>query len=121
MSCLFNSLCRSTGMSPFELRQKICDYQDVNPIFGEQFTFQDIIQHEDINRTIKDYTQSMRKESTMGGAIEIACFCNLFSRKVIVKILQTGDQVEFSPLSGVIKDNPIYLQWNGGHFDEVIN
>ena len=118
MSCLFDSLSTFTkGLTSFELRQAICDYLETNPLLMDDLTAESVINSEN-GLSLVDYVRTMRGQNTMGGAIEIRAFINIFKINIRVKSLPNQRNIEFL----FNNQNPWReIVWTGGHFDPVIN
>jgi hypothetical protein len=133
MSCLFNSLSRFVDDNSGEIRRKICDYLETNPILFSEVKAEDIILWES-NTTLFNYVSKMRHISTWGGAIEIRAFCNLYNLSVeVVNIRDSkGEKSIFFPcnIKNVVESNEIEeniineesrakISWNGGHYEPL--
>lgn len=81
MSCLFDSLAPFVGMEPHQLRLAIVDYIQTNPRFDGALSFEEHIQYESM-QTLYEYTEKMKRPTTMGGALEIVAFSRLFDISV---------------------------------------
>jgi hypothetical protein len=120
MSCLFNSLNYFIKEGSNEIRQKICDYLKENkPIMSDMET-KDVLLLE--SKSVEQYIQRMRQQSTWGGAIEIQCACNIWNLKIVVKNIRdrtpNAKCIEFLPVSNSY-DNMISISWNGGHYEPI--
>lgn len=114
MSCLFNSLHYFIPQSSsLEIRNKICDYLQVNGKIIDGLSTQYII-----NLECNNYIEKMRNTSTWGGAIEIQAACNIWNLKIIVKNIRdkNGKNIEFLPINNNFTKSCI-LQWSGGHYE----
>lgn len=121
MSCLFDSLSTFVALNPYELRQAICDYLETNPLLMDDLRAENVIELENGNKMI-DYIRSMRNQSTMGGAIEIRAFVNIFKINIRVKSLPNQKNIEFVNSNSNNASNNAWREiiWNGGHFDPLI-
>lgn len=118
MSCLFNSLNHFIGEGSYEIRQKICNYlQENNPIIDGLKT-NSILETE--NLSAEQYISNMRLTSTMGGAIEIQCACNIWGMQINVNNCRDGNNqiIEFIPLNNS-HNKIVYIYWNGGHYEPI--
>lgn len=122
MSCLFQSLSFFIRRHPEELRKQICDYLLTDAILIKpDAKVSDIIKFQpDIPSTsLERYVQIMSQQSTMGGAIEITAFCNLY--KLNVRVVQCGTRVSTMPIEFI--NDPmnkwVTISWNGGHYEPV--
>lgn len=117
MSCLFDSLSSFVTLKSHELRQGICDYLQTNPLLMDDLNAESVIQNENGN-SLENYVRMMRNQNTMGGAIEIRAFVNIFKINIKVRSLPNGKTIEFVQNS----ENPWQeIIWTGGHFDPVID
>ena len=113
MSCLFDSLSTFVNASPTSLRNMICNYLDTNPLLMDDLTAESVIKAE-CDGDLKKYTTSMHNPLTMGGAIEIKAFVNMFRINIIVLSIPNNKMIEFiQPGNEVTKK----IRWTGGHFD----
>ena len=112
MSCLFKALCNFSPDSTDELRQKICDFLEKNPILFDTIHVSNIVKWEK-NKTLKDYITEMRNNETWGGAIEIKSFCEIYKIQVNVHTIG-GKIISFIPLT--IPTAIINISWSGNHF-----
>ena len=115
MSCLFDSLSTYVHTSPHNLRNMICHYLETNPLLMDDMTAETVIKAE-CDSDFKKYIASMYNSSTMGGAIEIKAFVNMFRINITVVSLPNNKLIEFtSPGNEVVKK----IRWTGGHFDPL--
>lgn len=114
MSCLFDSLSKSVGISSRQLRLKIVEYLKTNPLILDDCKASDVINWTE-GSDINNYTHSMSKNCTWGGAIEIKCFCDLYSAKVVVHVSYTGKQ--FVIESTKTPSIEVHIRYNGAHFN----
>jgi hypothetical protein len=117
MSCLFHSLSRIIGEDNYQIRQKICNYLQTNPILYD-ISASLAIQIES-GKNLTDYVSTMRSRSTWGGAIEIRAFVELWKRPVRVLVLSTRKWIEF-PYDGDCSNNVCKISWNGGHYEPIL-
>ena len=110
MSCLFKALSNFTADNPEELRSKICDFLEQNPILFADIRVNDIVKWEKDS----NYIMNMRDSETWGGAIEIKSFCEIYKIQVNVHIIMNNRIVNFIPLHEPI--SIINITWNGNHF-----
>jgi len=121
MSCLFNSLHHFIpNESSHSIRQKICDYLQNNSPIIDGLDTAVILELDSGPGGASKYIESMRSESTWGGAIEIQCACNLWSFRIIVRNNRGGEKssIEFLPISELCTKT-IELEWTGGHYEPV--
>lgn len=111
MSCLFRSLSKFVDLKTDELRQKICDFLEENPVLLDSQKVNDLINTQNIQPV--DYIQNMRKPSTWGGGIEIKSFCDMYNYQVNVHI-PGNIIIPFYPKLLPIKI--INISWTGYHF-----
>lgn len=116
MSCLFDSLSTYVDINSHELRQSICYYLDTNPIFMDDLNAETIIEYE-TNTPLKNYVANMRQDHTLGGAIEIRAFINIFKINILVKSIPNNREIEF-----LIDPNAQWkcILWTGNHFDPTL-
>lgn len=115
MSCLFDSLSTFIDMPSHKLRLYISNYLATNPILMDDLNAETVIMYE-TNTPLEQYTQSMRCNSTFGGAIEIRAFTKLFNINIRVLSTPNNKTVEFvNSESNTWKT----IRWSGGHFDPV--
>ena len=110
MSCLFKALSNFTADNSEELRSKICDFLEQNPILFADIRVNDIVKWEKDS----NYIMNMRDSETWGGAIEIKSFCEIYKIQVNVHIIMNNRIVNFIPLDGPM--SIINITWNGNHF-----
>ena len=117
MSCLFDSLSVFVNIDSYTLRQVISNYLETNPILMDDLNAESVILYE-TNMSLSDYVSKMKNQDTMGGAIEIRSFINLFKVNILVKSLPNNKEIQFlySPES-IWKA----IIWTGGHFDPIRN
>jgi len=113
MSCLFNSLSRFVGCTHQQLRNTIVQYLASNPKLMDSVSANEVVKWTE-NADLAGYLRGMQQTSTWGGAIEIKAFCDLYSMKIVVVVLQTGKQIEFVGKS--MKNGTAVVEWNGGHY-----
>lgn len=115
MSCLFDSLSvsldsYSINLTSDQIRQAICDYLAQNNPIIEGFDTKELLDMENLS-----YVQTMRQNTTMGGAIEIQAACCIWKSKIYVQT--NSSEIEFLPLINQDPDLPcIYLRWYGAHY-----
>ena len=103
MSCLFDSI--NYFVKEKDIRKIICDYlQDNKPIIDGLET-KDILE--------ENYIEDMRKPTTMGGAIEIQCACNIWRCRI--NVIYNSKIIEFLPFEQY--DKTFFIIWNGNHYD----
>ena len=112
MSCLFKALSNFTTDSTDELRKKICDFLEQNPILFAEIKTENIVKWEK-DLSLRDYITSMRSNETWGGAIEIKSFCEMYKIQIHVHIMD-NKIITFIPLSP--PESIINITWNGNHF-----
>ena len=112
MSCLFRSLSNFISSDTDELRQKICDFLEQNPIIFDDIKADKAIEWEK-NISLQEYVNEMRKNETWGGAIEIKSFCEIFKIQVNVHI-SSIKIIDFMPSTPPV--SIINISWNGNHF-----
>ena len=118
MSSLFNSLSYFVGKDGYEIRQMICNYLEENkPIIEGLETFK-VIQFD--NENAENYISKMRLPSTLGGAIELQCACNIWNYKINVLNYRERNNttIEFIPLNGNI-EKTINVYWTGNHYEPI--
>jgi len=151
MSCLFQSLSNSVVQCEIQtLRNKICDYLAGNPKLADLGNCEEVLillQDESMPIPLDNYVENMRHAHTMGGAIEIMCFVQMFKTNVVVIDKRSGHKMEFhyfqdytidvvsqdketsgdsttvlqnTSLQNTASENVIHLNWNGGHFDRCV-
>ena len=114
MSCLFNSLSHFlNGVTSTQLREIICNYMKQNPKIMDDTRIDDVIKWENGN-SIEDYLSNMEKTSTWGGGIEIKCFCEIYSIRVLVNF--NNRKIEFLPAS-LTSVKTIELCYTGNHYE----
>ena len=106
-------------MTPYDLRQGICDFCETNPKLIDDMSFEDMIKYDSNSSTelsLQDYVRNMRNTSTMGGAIEIKAFCVLFKRNAKIYSVPNNKIIEF-----IVNEKYPYitLRWTGGHYDPM--
>jgi hypothetical protein len=118
MSCLFDSLSTFiVNLNSTQLRQAICDYLETNPLLMDDLKAENVIEGEN-GMKLENYVRIMRNQNTMGGAIEIRAFINIFKINIRVKSIPNNRLIEFL----VDKENQWKeLVWTGGHFDPVVD
>lgn len=122
MSCLFVSLAHfEPRLNASALRSKICDFFQTNPPLGEFEKASQAIKFES-DQELEPYVESMRKESTQGGALEIMAYCEMFPRKCIVTSTRGKDQTKNHVTEFISPRTPnpekcVSVKWNGGHYD----
>lgn len=116
MSCLFDSLSYYVdNLNSFELRQKICDYLEKNPLAIDNIRLNTITELT-YNKSLENYIKNMRLSSTWGSGIEIKCFCDMFG--VFINIYHKNKIIEFIPKK--IKINKvIMLSYTGNHYEHM--
>lgn len=112
MSCLFDSLSKFTSHSSSDLRGHIVTYLRTNPKLMGDATFEDIMSWEETEAN--SYTESMSKQETWGGGIEIKAFVDLFQVNVNVHIPMVQKIVEFKYNENT--DKIINILWTGNHY-----
>ena len=115
MSCLFNSISYFINDSSNNIRQKICKYlEDNNPIINGLDT-KTILNIENVN-----YINNMKRQNTLGGAIEIQCACNIWNLCIIVKNIQNKNHtnIQFLPINNNY-NRTIYISWSGNHYEPI--
>lgn len=119
MSCLFNSINYFIKEGSYEIRQKICDYLEENNPIIDGLDTNNILLFESESSEI--YISNMRLTTTMGGAIEIQCACNIWNLRINVQ--NNNDIIEFIPIECNNRDDikTINIYWTGGHYDPIIN
>lgn len=120
MSCLFRSLSFYVqGVEENQLRQIICNYLQQNPPLMEELKLQDILVAE--GNQLDQYVQTMRHDSTWGGAIEIKAFCEIFKVAVEVLVQATQKNILFLPSNTNNSLPPtipkIRIEWMGMHYE----
>ncbi|MHB1955660.1 MAG: OTU domain-containing protein [Sulfobacillus sp.] len=116
MSCLFRALCLfHPEYSERTMRKKIVRYLASNPQFeiGSLRTIVDWTE----DASLESYVKHMSEPDSWGGGIEIKAFCELFGERVIVAVLQNGNEIEFEPDDKRAIVRTIRLTWNGSHFE----
>jgi hypothetical protein len=118
MSCLFNSLSYFINETDIEIRNKICDYLELNKPIIEGVDTYKIIEYE--NNSVHSYITTMRSTSTPGGAIEIQAACNIWNININVHNYRDPDNkiIQFVPLNKII-DKTIDIYWTGGHYEPI--
>ena len=112
MSCLFKALSNFIPDNTEELRSKICNFLEQNPILFADIKVNNIVKWEK-DMVLNEYIMNMRSNETWGGAIEIKSFCELYKIKVNVH-LANNKIINFIPL-----DDPIAIiniTWIGNQF-----
>ena len=112
MSCLFVSMSKFFNEDHVTIRNKICNYLESDNIIIEGMNTKDVLE---IDR--ENYVNDMRSISTMGGAIEIQCSCNIWKCQINVHH-NNNKIIEFLPLNKCI-EKTINIYWNGGHFEAI--
>jgi len=113
MSCLFNSLNYFIKDNSHNIRQKICDYLQNNNKIIDGLETSVVLELDSPN-----YVENMRRDETMGGAIEIQSACNIWNLQIVVinnRDKETSN-IEFLPYNGIY-DKTIQLIWTGGHYE----
>lgn len=64
---------------------------------------------------INTYINNMSKESTMGGGIEIKCFCDMYNMSVIVHY--ENKEIKFIPNNDISKT--VELNYTGSHYTHI--
>lgn len=119
MSCLFRSLAFFLkNINTDELREIITDYISKDPVLIEPNIKLSTLLSLD-NKRLNDYTESMSRSSTWGGAIEIKTFCEIFKIKVYVLVIEEGRYIEFIPSREENNGNIIKISWNGYHYEPL--
>ena len=113
MSCLFDSLSRFLLINSFQLRQNICNYLQNNPILFDGIKASDWIFWEN-NTNLYNYVNNMRYPYTWGGAIEIKCFCNIYTVQVNVHF--QNKIISFYP--NITPNKIININYTGNHFKQ---
>lgn len=120
MSCLFRALGYFIKENEQILRQRICNYLQLNKTLAhlDASTF---VQW-DTQMAIDDYVRCMRQDHTWGGAIEIQAFCELYGLPITCVDQRTGKKFQYVPL----KENRqgtdrITLLWQGAnHYEPLV-
>ena len=120
MSCLFDSLSHYIeNVSSHELRSMVTEYLEKDPVFFEELDnhgrLSSLLKYEDPRFSLASYVQSMKQDSTWGGAIEIRAFCELFQVRVVVRIYSNEKTIEFFPQN---KDphHTVEIGYTGNHY-----
>ena len=115
MSCLFNSLSYFIPETSLNIRQQICNYLEANNTIIDGIETKDIL-----NMESKDYIQSMRNQSTWGGAIEIQAACNIWKMGINVHDIRGGKKgiICFIPVVTEVLQT-INISWSGGHYEPI--
>jgi hypothetical protein len=104
------------------LRSMIVDYMRTDPILFDEdppVSLSKVLEASNLGK-LSEYCDHMNRTSTWGGALEIRMFCDLFCVTVHVKVLQTGKMIEFLPKEkNCTEIVPIYISWNGGHYEPI--
>lgn len=118
MSCLFQSFSVAVAPDTTELiRQKICNHL-ASTEWKDQEGAEFWISWLEDNLTLPAYVARMRLPSSMGGALEIQCFAQLYRYRVIVQSLPNQRNIEFIPFDGIYFKT-LTISWNGGHYEFV--
>ena len=115
MSCLYIAIGNLLKINHREIRQKICDYLSAGNNLIDGLETKDILNIED-----KNYVKNMRRQSTWGGAIEIAAACNIWNCRInVINIRERPNKIiEFNPSVSVI-EKTLTLKWTGSHYTHV--
>ena len=109
MSCLFRSLSKFVNLEEDNLRKKICDFLETNPLLIDgTLKTSDITPQE-----FSTYILNMRDCDTWGGGIEIKAFCEIYNYQVNVYI-PNGKIISFYPKRLPVRIINITL--TGNHF-----
>ena len=112
MSCLFNSLSKFIdNMTSDKLRKDICVYISQNPNLLGNICVRDIVKWEN-GSELSDYIKNMEKSTTMGGGIEIKCFCEMYN--IVVIVHHKNKEITFLPSKTSVKN--IHLDYTGSHY-----
>ena len=115
MSCLFRSLGSYEGSEPAEMRRRICDHLQGDPVLAGKRASEwvrALDEADDLGR----YVARMRRSRTWGGALEIRAYCDLHGTSVEVQHDSGGKPIEFLA-SGSLETAVVH--WNGGHYTPV--
>jgi hypothetical protein len=112
MSCLFISLSYFFNEDHIIIRKKICNYLELDNIIIDGMKTSDVLS---IDRD--NYILDMNNLSTMGGAIEIQCACNIWNCQINVHH-SNNKYIDFLPLNKCI-NKIINIHWNGGHYEPI--
>lgn len=115
MSCLFDSLGRAIGKDGLKLRTEICDFLETDPILYDDVRVSSLLDDPETPSSLQEYVDAMRSPETWGSALEIECFCRMYSRRVVVKMIPTNTETRFGSFRSRYPD--IYLEWTGGHYE----
>lgn len=117
MSCLFDALSRRlVNCSSKRLRQLLAHFERRNPVMPNGMSFAENI----APTTLESYYRWISNESSWGGALEIAAFCQLFRVRVEVVTVPSNKTIQFQPFP-MRRDEPppartVRLVWNGYHY-----
>ena len=89
----------------------MCDYLQNNPTLFDEIKASDWIFWEN-NTNLHNYVNNMRHPYTWGGAIEIKCFCNIYTVQVNVHF--QNKIISFYPNNTPTKI--ININYTGNHF-----
>ena len=112
MSCLFVSLVQTFKVpkNAKQLRQEVCDFLSKNPML-----FSGIKASEAVDSSSLDhYVAKMRKQTTMGGGIEIAVFSIIYDCSVVVVMMMGNKNREVVIGKNESKQKKIY--YTGAHY-----
>ena len=93
----------------------VCDYLEADNMIMDGMRTHEILITES-----PYYVEWMRRNSTMGGAIELQAVCNIWNVSVIVHNIQHegAQDMEFLPVCADANvDTIIHLTWDGGHYE----
>ena len=113
MSCLFDSLSYFINYNSHQIRQKICDYLELNKPIIDGLDTKFILSLDDNN-----YIRNMRNDNQWGGGIEIQAACNIWNIRIIIHNIRNRGSIEFLPLNNQYIYT-INLTWNGNHYEPV--
>lgn len=114
MSCLFISLAPAVKTNSDNLRKLIVDFLKTNPSLIDSIKANDVINWTE-KMNLQKYTEKMSHTNTMGGAIEIRAFCELFRSNVIVHSVSNNKKIEFKCSSQPAKII-VHLTYTGNHY-----
>lgn len=113
MSCLFDTLGFLLGLPSNHVRQTICDYLEHNKPVIDGISTVDILKMERPN-----YIETMRKQYTWGGGVELSAACSIWSLCINVEISSENRYIQFVPLSGGY-NKTCQIRWTGNHFSPL--
>lgn len=117
MSCLFDALGYFAGESGALMRQRLCNYMTRDaPIQGS--TIHQRIRWES-GQTPEDYITHMRRPATWGGALEVACFVELYGWRVVCGYAGPAGAPDttYEPVCHAPHETVRIIWYAGGHYE----